>query len=128
MARNKSKLEAKSIQLELFPQQQLVETGQDKQNNTGQPDQQAEATPPKKRTRTKKSPEQPAQTTDPEVPSPEQVAEPVITTPLPIEETPSPLKSNDPKQTEKKEARQKENFKKIQEERLAALRKAREKK
>lgn len=128
MARSKSKPETKSTQLELFPQQQPVETGQDKeQSNTGQTDQQAEAAPPKKRTRTKKSSDQPAQTTDPEVPSPEQAAEPVTTT-LPIEEAPPPLKSADSKQTEKKEARLKENFKKIQEERLAALRKAREKK
>ena len=126
MARSKSKSEAKSKQLELFPQEQQVEAGQGReQSDAGQTEQQAEAAPPKKRTRTKKSPDQ---TIVPEAAATEQSAGPEEPIPSIIEEAPAPIEPVNPKQTEEKEARLKENFKKIQEERLAALRKARGKK
>jgi len=124
MAKGKSKPDTKITQLELFREEQPAETGEaEAQAEIRHSEQAEEIIPPKKRGRNKKIKAEEIQA---DVPAPDQsgnmVAESVS---IAVEETAIPPKPADDEQTEVKEARLKEKYKKIQEERLAALKKAR---
>ena len=124
MTKGKRKPDGSITQLKLFKEEQPAETGQvEEQAGIKQTKQLVEDAPPKKRVRNKKNKDQEIHSA---ISEPEPPGEPVIVNvSLTSEEDVVPPKPADAKQTEENETRQKEKYKKIQEERPAALRKAR---
>ncbi len=112
MARGKSKSDEKSTQLALFPEEQPAE------NSLAEEPAEVPA-PSKKRGRKKKSPDLAV----PEDSSLAEDAEEPLPPPPPEEKPPLP-----PPTEEEKEAERKEKYRKVQEERLAALKRVRSKK